>query len=178
MNIVVLTGAGVSAESGLPTFPGEGGLWKGHDATELARPEAFAKNPALVQEFYNFRRRMLMDPKIQPNAAHQALASLESRWTERGLFTLVTQNVDNLHERAGMLIAVGAIVMLLKWPRAPGRLWLIIGFAALLASNSLYINSLVIFRLAPQFSSPYRRSSSSRALFLVQSNKPVQIAIC
>ena len=68
---------------------------------KLATPEAFAKTPDLVHEFYNYRRRMLLDPKIQPNAAHQTLAELESRWKGRGSFTLVTQNVDNLHERAG-----------------------------------------------------------------------------
>jgi len=68
---------------------------------DLATPEAFARNPGLVHDFYNFRRRMLQDPNIRPNAAHEALAQLEARWHGRGSFTLVTQNVDNLHERAG-----------------------------------------------------------------------------
>ncbi|MEZ5862050.1 MAG: Sir2 family NAD-dependent protein deacetylase, partial [Geminicoccaceae bacterium] len=97
--IVVLTGAGISAESGLATFRGAGGLWEGHRAEEVATPEAFARDPALVHRFYNMRRRQLADPAIQPNAAHRALARLARSW--RGGCLLVTQNVDDLHERAG-----------------------------------------------------------------------------
>lgn len=98
--IVILTGAGISAESGLPTFRGDGGLWRGHRAEELATPEAFARQPELVQEFYNMRRRKLKD--VQPNAGHLGLAEFEKQHTARGgTFVLVTQNVDDLHERAG-----------------------------------------------------------------------------
>ena len=97
--IVVLTGAGISAESGLPTFRGAGGLWEGHRVEEVATPGAFARDPALVHRFYNERRAQLRDPAIAPNAAHLALAQLERRWP--GEFLLVTQNVDDLHERAG-----------------------------------------------------------------------------
>jgi NAD-dependent deacetylase len=98
--IVVLTGAGISAESGLPTFRGAGGLWEGHRAEEVATPEAFARDPALVHRFYNARRRALRDPSIAPNAAHLALAKLEAA-LPAGRMLLVTQNVDDLHERAG-----------------------------------------------------------------------------
>lgn len=98
-NIVVLTGAGISAESGIRTFRGSDGLWEDHRIEDVATPEAYARNPALVQRFYNERRRQLQDPAIAPNAAHLALAELERRWP--GEFLLVTQNVDNLHERAG-----------------------------------------------------------------------------
>lgn len=96
MNLVVLTGAGVSAESGVPTFRASDGLWEGHRIEDVATPEGFAANPALVQDFYNLRRRHLT--KVQPNAAHRALADLAARW--RGDFLLVTQNVDDLHDRA------------------------------------------------------------------------------
>jgi NAD-dependent deacetylase len=98
-SIVVLTGAGISAESGLATFRGAGGLWQGHRAEDVATPEAFARDPALVHRFYNQRRRQLHDPGIKPNAAHQALARLEALWP--GEVLVVTQNVDDLHERAG-----------------------------------------------------------------------------
>lgn len=98
-NIVILTGAGISAESGIRTFRGSDGLWEDHAIEDVATPEAFARNPALVQRFYNERRRQLQDPAIQPNAAHLALAELEARWP--GEFLLVTQNVDDLHDRAG-----------------------------------------------------------------------------
>ncbi len=97
--IVILTGAGVSAESGLQTFRGAGGLWEGHRVEEVATPEAFARNPHLVQRFYNLRRAQLRDPAIGPNAAHRALARLEAEWS--GPVLLVTQNIDNLHERGG-----------------------------------------------------------------------------
>ncbi len=99
MNIVVLTGAGISAESGIKTFRDENGLWEGHRVEEVATPEAFASNSKLVYDFYNLRRAQLLDPKLKPNDGHLALARLEAAFP--GSFTLVTQNVDNLHERAG-----------------------------------------------------------------------------
>ncbi len=95
-SIAVLTGAGVSAESGLPTFRGAGGLWKNFRAEEVATPEAFASDPKLVWEFYNYRRELLTT--VRPNPGHLALAELEAQ-TQR--FTLVTQNVDCLHQQAG-----------------------------------------------------------------------------
>lgn len=97
--IVVLTGAGISAESGLATFRGADGLWEGHRPEEVATPEAFNLDPRLVHRFYNQRRRQLLDPAIVPNAAHLALVRLENAWP--GGVVIVTQNVDNLHERAG-----------------------------------------------------------------------------
>lgn len=98
-NIVILTGAGISAESGVRTFRAQDGLWENHRIEEVATPEGFARNPALVQRFYNDRRRQLHDPAIQPNLAHQALAQLEREFG--GSVLLVTQNVDDLHERGG-----------------------------------------------------------------------------
>ncbi len=99
-NIVVLTGSGISAESGVATFRDKDGIWAKVDYREVATPEGFAANPALVHEFYNDRRRAL--PGVEPNAAHRALAELERGLEERdGRLTLVTQNVDDLHERAG-----------------------------------------------------------------------------
>lgn len=100
-NIAVLTGAGISAESGLSTFRDAGGLWEKYRIEDVATREAYARNPALVHEFYNQRRAQLRD--VQPNAAHNALAALEKSWVEegRGQFTLITQNVDDLHSRAG-----------------------------------------------------------------------------
>ncbi|MAD43814.1 MAG: NAD-dependent protein deacylase [Oceanospirillaceae bacterium] len=95
--IVVLTGAGISAESGLKTFRDGDGLWENHSVEDVATPEAFERNPALVQNFYNERRRQLAD--VHPNPAHQALADFEQSFD--GSFLLVTQNVDDLHERAG-----------------------------------------------------------------------------
>ena len=99
-NIVVLTGSGISAESGVATFRDKDGVWAKYDYREVATPEGFAANPALVHSFYNDRRRAL--PGVDPNAAHRALAELE-RGLEAcgGQLTLVTQNVDDLHERAG-----------------------------------------------------------------------------
>ncbi|MFZ5756084.1 MAG: Sir2 family NAD+-dependent deacetylase [Pseudomonadota bacterium] len=97
--IVVLTGAGISAESGIRTFRAADGLWENHRIEDVATPEAFSRNPALVQRFYNERRRQLKSPDIRPNAAHTALAEFERRW--QGDFLLVTQNVDDLHDRAG-----------------------------------------------------------------------------
>ncbi|WDI30489.1 NAD-dependent deacylase [Hyphococcus flavus] len=100
MNIVVLTGSGISAESGVATFRDKGGIWSKYDITEVATPHAFAHNPALVHEFYNSRRQAL--PSVHPNAAHIALAELEAGLKDAGWrFTLVTQNVDDLHERGG-----------------------------------------------------------------------------
>jgi NAD-dependent deacetylase len=97
MKIVVLTGAGISAESGVPTFRGSDGLWEGHRVEEVATPEGFARDPQLVHAFYNGRRRKLLG--VEPNAAHRALARLgRTRGVE---LTLVTQNIDDLHERAG-----------------------------------------------------------------------------
>ena len=96
-SIVILTGAGVSAESGLRTFRDAGGLWEGHRLEEVATPEAFARDPDLVQRFYDARRRQLRE--VEPNAAHLALAQLERDWA--GEVLLITQNVDDLHQRAG-----------------------------------------------------------------------------
>lgn len=95
--IVILTGAGLSAESGLATFRDKGGVWARYDYREVATPEGFARNPALVHEFYNMRRRDLRN--VAPNAAHLALARLEKE--HHGEVLVVTQNVDNLHETAG-----------------------------------------------------------------------------
>lgn len=95
--IVVLTGAGISAESGVPTFRDANGLWEGHEVTDVATPEGFAANPDLVHSFYDTRRRLLAD--VQPNPAHLALARLEA--TYDGELVIVTQNIDDLHERAG-----------------------------------------------------------------------------
>ncbi|MEZ5536614.1 MAG: Sir2 family NAD+-dependent deacetylase [Thiolinea sp.] len=97
--IVVLTGAGISAESGIRTFRASDGLWEGHSVDEVATPEGFARNPVLVQQFYNERRAQLNSGTVHPNAAHIALAELEAAFP--GDFLLVTQNVDNLHERSG-----------------------------------------------------------------------------
>lgn len=99
MKILVLTGAGISAESGIPTFRDADGLWEGHRVEDVATPEAFDRNPELVQEFYNLRRSALLDDSIQPNAAHRALADFER--DHDGEFLLVTQNIDDLHQRAG-----------------------------------------------------------------------------
>lgn len=98
-NIVILTGAGISAESGVPTFRAADGLWENHRIADVATPEAFARDPALVQRFYDARRAFLGE--VVPNAAHLALARLEAAWRSRGDFLLVTQNVDDLHDRAG-----------------------------------------------------------------------------
>ncbi|EIJ69735.1 Sir2 family NAD+-dependent deacetylase [Pasteurella bettyae] len=97
--IVVLTGAGISAESGIRTFRSEDGLWEEHHIEDVATPEGYARNPQLVREFYNGLRHKLFDPKIQPNAAHLALAKLDEKFGDNLL--IVTQNIDNLHERAG-----------------------------------------------------------------------------
>src|SRR5678815_248294 len=96
-NIVILTGAGVSAESGIDTFRGGGGLWEQHRVEDVATPEAFARDPDLVQRFYDMRRAAIQTK--QPNPAHFALAALDEGWD--GELLIVTQNVDDLHERAG-----------------------------------------------------------------------------
>lgn len=98
-SIVVLTGAGISAESGIKTFRAADGLWENHRVEDVATPEGFARNPQLVYEFYNLRRRQLLSESIRPNPAHTALARFEHEFA--GDFLLVTQNIDNLHERAG-----------------------------------------------------------------------------
>ncbi|CAI5488469.1 unnamed protein product, partial [Closterium sp. Naga37s-1] len=98
--VAVLTGAGVSAASGVPTFRGAGGLWRTYDATELATPHAFAADPSLVWEFYHYRRSVVA--RCTPNAGHGALVQLEQRCQREGkAFTLLTQNVDGLHTAAG-----------------------------------------------------------------------------
>lgn len=96
-NIVVLTGAGISAESGIATFRGPGGLWEGHRVEDVCTPEALARDAALVHRFYDERRAGLA--RVEPNAAHRALARLDAEWS--GELLIVTQNVDDLHERAG-----------------------------------------------------------------------------
>jgi NAD-dependent deacetylase len=95
MKITVLTGAGVSAESGLKTFRDSNGLWEGHDVMSVASPQGFAKDPVLVLDFYNQRRKQLLE--VEPNAAHNSLAALEKDHE----VNIITQNVDDLHERAG-----------------------------------------------------------------------------
>ncbi len=94
--VAVLTGAGISAESGVPTFRGADGLWKNHRATDLATPQAFASDPELVWAFYNWRRDLI--GRVSPNAAHRALVALEDQVSD---FTLISQNVDGLHLLAG-----------------------------------------------------------------------------
>ncbi len=96
-SIVILTGAGISAESGLATFRGPDGLWEGHRVEDVCTPEALARDPALVQQFYDARRAALA--AVEPNAAHRALARLDAAWP--GDLLIVTQNVDDLHEQAG-----------------------------------------------------------------------------
>ncbi|APY12836.1 NAD-dependent protein deacylase [Seonamhaeicola sp. S2-3] len=94
-HIVVLTGAGVSAESGVKTFRDHDGLWEGHDVMQVASPQGFLENPELVLDFYNKRRRQLLE--VEPNSAHIDLAKLENKYK----VSIITQNVDDLHERAG-----------------------------------------------------------------------------
>lgn len=98
-SIVVLTGAGISAESGIKTFRAADGLWENHPVEEVATPEGFQRNPALVYEFYNQRRRQVLSDAVAPNPGHTALARFEHDFS--GNFLLITQNIDNLHERAG-----------------------------------------------------------------------------
>jgi NAD-dependent deacetylase len=94
--VAVLTGAGISAESGIPTFRGDGGLWQSHRATDLATPEAFARDPEMVWKFYSWRRQLIS--KVTYNPAHKSLVELEQRVDS---FTIITQNVDGLHLLAG-----------------------------------------------------------------------------
>lgn len=113
--VVVLSGAGISAESGLKTFRGDGGLWEGHRVEDVATPEAWARDPALVLEFYNQRRRQVR--AAQPNAAHKALVDLERAYDVH----VVTQNVDDLHERAGssQVLHLHGEIMLARSTRNP-----------------------------------------------------------
>ena len=97
MNIVVLTGAGISAESGVPVFRGDGGLWEGHRVEDVATPEGFRRDAEMVHRFYNQRRRKVQE--VEPNAAHRALAWLAR--AEGHQLSLITQNIDDLHERGG-----------------------------------------------------------------------------
>lgn len=96
-NIVILTGAGVSAESGIGTFRDKGGLWEKHRVEDVATPEGFARDPDLVLRFYDMRRETIQ--QAEPNAAHHAIARLDDEW--QGELLIITQNVDDLHERAG-----------------------------------------------------------------------------
>ena len=101
-HILVLSGAGISAESGIPTFRGQGGFWRKYQATDLATMDAFERNPSLVWEFYSYRREVAKSK--EPNAAHLAIAQLEKRLEEENkgrTVTVVTQNIDRLHHRAG-----------------------------------------------------------------------------
>src|SRR5450432_1836161 len=95
ISLVVLTGAGISAESGIPTFRDSGGLWEGFRVEDVATPEGWRKNPSMVLDFYNQRRKKALE--VKPNRGHEILAELEKEFD----VTIVTQNVDNLHERAG-----------------------------------------------------------------------------
>ena len=118
--ITVLTGAGVSAASGVPTFRGAGGLWRNHQAQQLATPEAFARDPQLVWEWYGWRRQVIAG--CSPNPAHDVIA----RWSQRPGFTLITQNVDGLHERAGTRAVVryhGSIWTLKCWNECGAADW-------------------------------------------------------
>ncbi|WOE75014.1 NAD-dependent deacylase [Alterisphingorhabdus coralli] len=116
-NIVILTGAGISAESGVATFRGPDGLWEGHRVEDVATPEAFARDPIMVQRFYDERRAAL--GTVQPNAAHKAFGRLDREWS--GELLLVTQNVDDLHERGGVDPAHGG--RLLHMHGALKRVW-------------------------------------------------------
>ncbi len=107
MNILILTGAGISAESGIPTFRDANGLWEGHPVEQVATPQGFARDPSLVHAFYNTRRRHLLSPDIRPNPAHIALAQWEQELLAPSAdhpaddFLIVTQNIDDLHVQAG-----------------------------------------------------------------------------
>ncbi|MWB77725.1 NAD-dependent protein deacylase [Pseudooceanicola sp. 216_PA32_1] len=126
--IVILTGAGISAESGLGTFRGAGGLWENRRVQDVATPEGFARDPQMVNDFYNMRRHRHLE--VQPNAAHQALARLQA--DHPGEVVLITQNVDRLHERGGsteVLHMHGVIDALLcnhcghRWPKPFAEAW-------------------------------------------------------
>jgi NAD-dependent deacetylase len=111
-NIVILTGAGISRESGLDTFRDSDGIWAKVNVEDVATPRGFAQNPALVHDFYNSLRRRLLSGAIHPNAAHLALANLQRSW--KGKVLVVTQNIDDLHERAGSVGVVHIHGELLK----------------------------------------------------------------
>ena len=98
--LVILTGAGISAESGLSTFRAQNGLWEGYDVNDVATYEGYMRNPVAVHDFYNMLRRKLQNPEVKPNTAHFALAQLEQKLGSDNVL-IVTQNVDNLHEQAG-----------------------------------------------------------------------------
>ena len=98
-SIVILTGAGISKESGLDTFRDADGIWSTVNLQDVATPEGYLRNPVIVHDFYNARRRSLIDSNVAPNRAHIALAKLEQEW--QGDIVLITQNIDDLHERAG-----------------------------------------------------------------------------
>jgi len=129
-NIVVLTGAGISAESGIPTFRGKGGLWRQFRAQDLATVESFRKNPSLVWEFYHYRRELVS--RCSPNQGHFSLASLEQKLKSEGKnMSLITQNIDRLHQAAGStnVIEMHGSLWLVKsvheetFLEAPGRVW-------------------------------------------------------
>ncbi|NOH63255.1 Sir2 family NAD+-dependent deacetylase [Vibrio sp. RE88] len=111
-NVVILTGAGISAESGIQTFRAQDGLWEDHRIEDVATPEGFERNPDLVQDFYNQRRLKLQEEGIVPNAAHLALGRLEKEL--EGTVTIITQNIDNLHERGGSVNVIHMHGELLK----------------------------------------------------------------
>ena len=115
--IVVLTGAGISRESGLHTFRDADGIWASVRIEDVATPEAFARDPDRVQAFYDTRRRGLRDPAVVPNAAHAALARLEAAWPAPVL--VVTQNIDDLHERAGTRRLVHLSLIHISEPTRP-----------------------------------------------------------
>ena len=121
--LVVLTGAGMSAESGIATFRGSDGLWQGHRVEEVASPEAWRRNPSMVLDFYNQRRRKAA--AAQPNAGHHILADLEQHFAT----TIVTQNVDTLHERAGSshIIHLHGVISQSRSTREPNRVYEIDG---------------------------------------------------
>lgn len=123
MKLVVLTGAGISAESGLKTFRDSDGLWEGYNVYDVATPEAWERNPELVQEFYNERRRQVV--AAQPNAAHQILAELEKDFDVE----IITQNIDDLHERAGStkVTHLHGIITRSQSSRRPGLTYPIVG---------------------------------------------------
>merc|ERR1719315_488783 len=99
-HLVILTGAGVSAESGVPTFRGAGGFWRQYQAQDLATPQAFRRDPSLVWEFYHYRREVMLSK--DPNPAHAAIAEVEARFAAEGKkVAVITQNIDELHKRAG-----------------------------------------------------------------------------
>lgn len=124
-SVAVLTGAGISAESGIPTFRGPGGLWRNYSPQDLATPEAFARDPRLVWEWYDWRRGLIA--KSEPNAGHRALVELERQKTEaeqdRDSFTLITQNVDGLHDRAGScnIVKLHGDIWLMRCVRCGGE---------------------------------------------------------